>query len=67
LPGPGWLKSRNRQAKKGTIHHGGDLIGGRAFLMAYPEGRVVVAVVSNLSFAKIGEKKSDRIADLFVS
>jgi hypothetical protein len=35
--------------------------------MAYPEGQVVVAVVSNLSFAMIGEKKSDRIADLLVS
>ncbi len=47
-------------------HHGGDSIGGRAFLMVYPEERVVIAVVSNLSFARVGEKEVERIADLFL-
>jgi len=64
--GLGWRIATDSE-KRTIYHHGGDSIGGRAFLMVYPESRVVIAVVTNLSFAKIGEKEVERIADLFVS
>jgi hypothetical protein len=63
--GLGWRIATDSE-KRTIYHHGGDSIGGRAFLIAYPESGVVLAVASNLSFARIGEKEVERIADLFV-
>jgi len=47
-------------------HHGGDAIGGRAFLLLRPEGSIVVALVGNLGFARFAERQAMELADLFV-
>ncbi|HLA11740.1 MAG TPA: serine hydrolase domain-containing protein [Pyrinomonadaceae bacterium] len=63
--GLGWRIATDSE-KRTIYHHGGDSIGGRAFSMVYPQSRVVIAVASNLSFARISEKEVEGIADLFV-
>jgi CubicO group peptidase (beta-lactamase class C family) len=55
--GFGWRV--NEHADYGVYyHHGGDAIGGRAFLLVCPKKQVVIAMVSNLSFAGFGEKEA---------
>jgi len=48
-------------------HHGGDSVGGRAILVVYPESKVAVAILCNLTFARINETDAGNIADLFSS
>src|SRR5262249_21125381 len=47
-------------------HHGGDAMGGRAFLLLRPERRISVAVVCNLSFARIAEADAMSLSQPFV-
>lgn len=47
-------------------HHGGDAIGGRAFLLVRPEDSIVVALAGNLGFARFAERQAMSLADLFV-
>jgi CubicO group peptidase (beta-lactamase class C family) len=46
-------------------HHGGDAIGGRAFLLLRPEDSIVVAFVANLGFVKFAEPEAMTLADFF--
>lgn len=48
------------------VHHGGDAPGGRAFLLVYPEQRVVVAFAANLSFAPFAEQQAAEVAKFFL-
>lgn len=48
------------------VHHGGDTVGGRAFLLAYPKERVAVVLLANLTFARLGEGDARRIAERFL-
>ena len=50
---------------KKVFHHGGDAVGGRAFLLLRPDEEMVVAWVSNLTFSRIGEKEVMAIAQCF--
>lgn len=45
------------------VHHGGDSVGGRAFLLIYPDERLAVVLLANLSFAGFGEKQARAIAE----
>lgn len=61
--GVGWrigVDSRGRR----IAHHGGTAMGSRAFLLAYPERDLAVAVLANLTFAPVGEAEAVRIAEL---
>jgi serine beta-lactamase-like protein LACTB, mitochondrial len=62
--GFGW-----RIAKDSTgniyFNHGGDSIGGRAFLLIYPRYKVVVSILANLTFAQIGQREALRFVELF--
>ena len=40
------------------VHHGGDSIGGRAFLLVYPDQKVVVAMTTNISSASFNEQEA---------
>ncbi|MAT59729.1 MAG: hypothetical protein CMF23_17285 [Ignavibacteriae bacterium] len=62
--GLGWRIAKDRE---GNIyyHHGGDSIGGRAFLLIYPSKKVVVAMLANLTFAQFGEKEALEFVRLF--
>lgn len=59
---------RIAQDEKGRtfLHHGGQAMGGRAFVLFYPRERVGVAFVSNLGFAPFNEKDAGAIAARFM-
>ena len=62
--GLGWRIAKDSTGKT-YFHHGGDSIGGRAFLLIYPDSKVVVCILANLTFARIGETEALRFAKLF--
>ncbi|MCO6512292.1 MAG: beta-lactamase family protein [Aridibacter famidurans] len=63
--GLGWRIGKD--AKGRTIYfHGGDSVGGRSILVVYPESWVAVAILCNLTFARISENDAARFADLFI-
>ncbi len=52
-------------ANRRVYHHGGDAIGGRAFLLLLPDDLMAVAFVANLGFTKFGELEATRLANIF--
>ena len=48
------------------IHHGGDSIGGRGFLLVYPDLKVGVAITTNISSAVFNQKEALEAARPFV-
>ena len=52
-------------ANRRVYHHGGDAIGGRAFLLLRPDDGTAVALLANLTFAKFAELQATALADLF--
>ena len=62
--GLGWRISRDSAGIQ-YFHHGGESIGGRAYLLMYPRSKVVVALLTNMTFARIGEKEALELARMF--
>ncbi len=62
--GIGWSVGVDDQGRKWRAHGGGS-VGGTAFLIIYPESKVVVALLCNLSGARYGDAPR-RIAELFM-
>ena len=60
------FRSASDSAGRRFVHHGGEAMGGRAFLLIYPDHGVVVAMVANQSFAPFREREAGRIARLFL-
>jgi serine beta-lactamase-like protein LACTB, mitochondrial len=52
-------------ANRRVYHHGGDSIGGRAFLLLWPDKSIVVAFMSNLDRIKFAETEAMALADAF--
>jgi serine beta-lactamase-like protein LACTB len=52
-------------ANRRIYHHGGDAIGGRAFLLLRPEDSMAVAFAANLGFVKFAEPEAMALADVF--
>ena len=50
-----------------VYHHGGDSMGGRAFLLLRPEHNLSVAIACNLSFARIAEPNAMALSQPFAS
>jgi CubicO group peptidase (beta-lactamase class C family) len=63
--GLGWRIGKDEKGRC-ILLHGGDSIGARAFLLVYPEQRVVVAMLSNLTFARFAEPDAIKLAALFM-
>lgn len=63
--GFGWRIGKDSESRP-IFHHGGDTIGGRAFLLIYPEEKIVLSFVSNLSFVRFNETDAEKIAVLFM-
>ncbi len=53
-------------AGRRILHHGGTIEGGRAFLLVYPDARVAVAVLTNLSRARFAENEVATLAAPFL-
>lgn len=49
------------------VHHGGQAVGGRAFVLLYPAERLGVVLLANLSFAPFNEVAAGEIAQRFLS
>ena len=62
--GLGWRIGKDSQGRT-IYHHGGDTIGGHAFLLLYPEEGIVSVFLSNLSFARFGEKDAEALVEHF--
>lgn len=54
-------------ANRRVYHHGGDAIGGRAFILLRPDDSMAVALTSNLGFARFAEREAMSLADCFFS
>jgi serine beta-lactamase-like protein LACTB len=52
-------------ANRRVYHHGGDSIGGRAFLLLLPDNSIAVAFVSNLDRIKFAETEAMALAEAF--
>ena len=63
--GFGWRIGKDKQGRT-IYHHGGDSVGGRAFLCVYPEQKMVIVFLANLSFVPFAESQASEIADLFL-
>ena len=64
--GFGWRIGHDESGRL-YLHHGGDTVGGRAFVLVYPEHRVAVALLTNLTFARIGEAEARRVAEPYLT
>jgi hypothetical protein len=49
-----------------VVHHGGSSEGGRAFLLLYPDEKVVVALAANRENAPLFEQEAQTIAHFFL-
>ena len=62
--GVGWRIGTDGKGRR-ILHHGGSIDGGRAMVMAFPESKVVVAMLGNL-LADFGEREAQQLGDLFI-
>lgn len=63
--GLGW-RITTSEAGRHFYHHGGAIEGGRAFILLLPEGRVAVAILTNLTGARFAEDDALKLAELFL-
>lgn len=63
--GIAWRIAQDEQGRT-FLHHGGQAMGGRAFVLVYPRERVGVVFLSNLGFAPFNEKDAGAIAARFL-
>lgn len=63
--GIGWRIGKDG-AGRPILHHGGAIDGGRAFLLLYPNEKIAVAILANLSGARFAEGEAQKLAELFL-
>jgi serine beta-lactamase-like protein LACTB, mitochondrial len=63
--GLAWRIGRDENGRR-YVHHGGDAVGGRAFLLVYPDLKVAVAITTNIGSAAFNEKDALVAARPFV-
>ncbi|HEX7181133.1 MAG TPA: serine hydrolase domain-containing protein [Thermoanaerobaculia bacterium] len=63
--GIGWRIGKDSAGRR-FLHHGGAIEGGRAFLLVYPDQRVAVALLTNLSGARFAEGEAQELAQIFM-
>jgi serine beta-lactamase-like protein LACTB, mitochondrial len=64
--GLAWRIGKDSKGRK-IYHHGGVSAGGRAFLIVYPDSKLVVVMHCNLTFARFGEGYAEKVAELFMN
>lgn len=60
----GWRPRTDWEARP-VVHHGGSSVGGRTFLLLYPESTLAVAILVNASRAPVFEQEAQTLAHLF--
>jgi CubicO group peptidase (beta-lactamase class C family) len=63
--GLGWFVEKDARGRR-RIRHGGGSVGGTAMLILYPDYRIVVAVLANLTNAPLNAEDFQKLADLFL-
>lgn len=63
--GLGWRIGKDEAGRR-FLHHGGAIDGGRAFLLMYPDEKIAVAILANLSGARFAEGEAQKLAELFL-
>lgn len=63
--GLGWRIGKDAAGRR-ILHHGGAIEGGRAFLLLYPDEKIAVAILANLSGARFAEGEAQKLAELFL-
>ncbi len=63
--GLAWRIGRDEKGRR-YVHHGGDSIGGRAFILIYPDEGVVIAITTSVGQAAFGEKEALAAAQPFL-
>lgn len=63
--GMGWRIRTDWQGRR-VVRHGGSSVGGRAFLMLYPEARLAIAILVNASRAPVFHEEAQTLAHLFL-
>ena len=63
--GLGWRIGKDAAGRR-FLHHGGAIEGGRAFLLLYPDEKIAVAILANLSGARFAEGEAQTLAELFL-
>ena len=63
--GLGWRIGKDGAGRR-FLHHGGAIDGGRAFLLMYPDEKIAVAILANLSGARFAEGEAQKLAELFL-
>lgn len=63
--GFGWRLGKDAAGRR-FLHHGGAIEGGRAMLVLYPEEKLAIAVLTNLSRAHFGEADAQKVAAPFL-
>ena len=63
--GIGWRIGKDGAGRR-ILHHGGAIEGGRAFLLIYPDEKIAVAILANLSGARFAEGEAQKLAELFL-
>jgi CubicO group peptidase (beta-lactamase class C family) len=63
--GMGFRPGRDWEDRR-VVHHGGSAEGGRAFLLLYPDEKVVVALAANRENAPLFEQEAQTIAHFFL-
>lgn len=62
--GLGWRISKDAKGRT-VYHHGGAILGGRAFLAVFPQRQAVVVMLSN-AFANFAQPEAFRLAEIFL-
>jgi len=63
--GLGWRIGKDGEGRR-ILHHGGESIGGRAFVLMYPDQKMVVVMLSKLTFARFAEKEASSLITPFM-
>lgn len=64
--GMGWRTGLDSQQRP-IVHHGGSIDGGGAFLLIYPQEKIVVAITANMSGVRINLPEVEKIANYFLA
>jgi serine beta-lactamase-like protein LACTB, mitochondrial len=64
--GLGWRVATDPSGRR-FVHHGGDITGGRSFVLMYPDQKLAIAICCNLGRARFAEKEALEVIAPFLA